>query len=213
MNGIKFELLDAKDSPSFEDLHRIYLESIPMGEQKLKAQIAEMARRPDYRILLAKREGRVLGFSAIFLPEREPFGLLEYMAVETAERSGGVGTALFLRSLQTVGSVQGAVPVLVEVDSERNTFLEPETVRRRQRFYRGLGCLRVKGLEYILPLPVAPPPEMDLLVYVPSSIRNIPKASLERWLKVVYREAYGCPADDSRIARMLEPVGDPVKLV
>lgn len=212
MNGMRFEPLDVNDDHSFEDLYRIYRKSIPPREQKPKDQIAAMARRPDYKILLAKREGAVIGFSVLFLPGREPFSLLEYMAVEAAERSGGVGSALFLRSLQAIASVQGAIPVLLEVDSKGSDSPDHEILWRRQRFYRRHGCLRVEGLSYILPLPMEPP-EMDLLVYVPSSIRSISKASLKGWLKVVYRDVYGCSPDDSRIVWMMEPVADPIRLV
>jgi hypothetical protein len=206
--------LDATDDRSFEELYRIYVESIPIREQKPKAEIAAMVRRPDYRILLAKRDGRVIGFSVLFLPLREPFGLLEYMAVQAADRDGGVGAALFHRSLQEIASLQGEAPVLLEVDSELSSSPEREILQRRQRFYRRLGCRRVEGLSYLLPLPTeAPPPEMDLLVYVPRSIRSLPKSWLERWLKIVYQEAYGCSPEDARIVRMLEPVADPARLV
>lgn len=209
---MKFEPLGVKDKRSFEDLYRIYRKSIPPREQKPKDQIAAMARRPDYRILLAKREGTVIGFSVLFLPSRERFSLLEYMAVEAAERSGGVGSALFLHSLQAIATVQGAVPVLLEVDSTGSDSPDHEILRRRQQFYRRLGCLWVEDLSYILPLPMEPP-KMDLLVYLPSSVRNISKGSLEGWLKVVYRDVYGCSPDDSRIVWMMEPVDDPVRLL
>jgi hypothetical protein len=35
---------------------------------------------------------------------------------------------------------------------------------------------------------------------------------LEGWLKLIYRDVYGCSADDRRIARMLDGVSDPIDL-
>lgn len=210
---VTFEPLGANDDRSFEGFYRIYAESISIREQKPKDQIAAMVQRPDYRVILAKRDGRVIGFSALFLPRRESFGLLEYMAIQAPHRSGGVGAALFRRSIQAISS-PGEAPMLVEVDSELDSAPDQALRQRRQQFYRSLGCLRIEGLSYLLPLPSeAPPPEMDLMVYVPPSIGSIPKSRLERWLKVVYQEVYGCSPDDSRIIRMLEPVSDPIGLV
>jgi GNAT superfamily N-acetyltransferase len=211
---VTFQLLTTADDRAFEDFYRIYAESVEAREQKPRKQIAAMAARRDYEILLAKRAGRVIGGSVLFLPAGEPFCLLEYMAVQAEHRSTGVGAALFRRSLEAARSVQGESPVLLEVDSDRSPSPDQAIRQRRQRFYRRLGCTRVAGLSYLLPLPAAgPPPEMDLLIHLPSAMPSLPKASLERWLGVVYERVYGCPADDPRIGRMLAPVADPVGLV
>lgn len=204
------EPLVAADRRSFEGFYRIYAESISIREQKPRAQIAAMVLSPDYKILLAKRSGVVLGFSVLFLPEQESFCLLEYMAVREMHRNAGVGSSLFRHSVQAAGEA----PMLLEVDSESVHSPDQEIRRRRQRFYRRLGCRRVEGLAYLLPLPgEGPPPEMDLLVHVSPASRSILKSSLEHWLKVVYREVYGCSSDDVRIARMMEAVADPIRLV
>jgi hypothetical protein len=167
-----------------------------------------MVLRPDYKILLAKRDGVVIGFSVLFLPLQESFCLLEYMAVQTMHRNSGVGSALFRRS------IQGETPMLVEVDSELSNSPDQEIRRRRQQFYRRLGCRRIEGLSYLLPLPVeGPPPEMVLMVHVSTATSSIPKPTLEHWLKVVYKEVYGCSSDDFRIARMMEAAPDPIRLV
>ncbi|HEX4633813.1 MAG TPA: hypothetical protein VH163_08280, partial [Gemmatimonadales bacterium] len=84
---------------------------------------------------------------------------------------------------------------------------------RRQGFYRRLGCARIGGLHYILPLPGAgAPPEMDLMVYAAPRLDGLPKSELERWLATIYRDVYHCPATDPRIARMLASLPDPVPL-
>jgi len=202
MSSDTFEPLAAAGGTAFEDLYRIYTESIAAQEQKSRDRIAAMAGRPDYRVLLARRSGRIVGFSVLFLPAGEPFALLEYMAVDPAERSGGVGSELFRRSLPDR-------PVLVEVDSDRSG--DQAINQRRISFYRRLGCRRAEGISYILPLP-GTPPEMDLMIHGAPATDRLSKSELERWLKVIYRDVYGCPPDDPRIARMLEPVADPVRL-
>ena len=39
------------------------------------------------------------------------------------------------------------------------------------------------------------------------------RANLERWLKLIYRDVYGCSADDHRIAIIIDGVSDPIELV
>jgi hypothetical protein len=106
-----------------------------------------------------------------------------------------------------------SVPVVLEVDSDREACGDEKIRRRRQQFYRRLGCLRLADLHYILPLSGnGPAPEMDLMVYSTELRRRLPKAQLEGWLRTIYRDVYHCPADDPRIARMLRDVPDPVPL-
>jgi hypothetical protein len=54
---------------------------------------------------------------------------------------------------------------------------------------------------------------MDLLVYAPERAPTIRRASLERWLQIIYRDVYDCSADDCRIPMMLQRVPDPIELV
>lgn len=202
-----FEPLAAAEGPAFDDLYRIYQESIAVPEQKPRDQIAAMIGRPDYRVLLARRNGRIVGFSVLFLPSRERFALLEYMAIQETDRNGGIGAELFRRS------IPGDIPLLLEVDSDLSGD-DRAVNHRRILFYRRLGCRRVEGLSYILPLPLeGPPPEMDLMIHAPTMVDHLPKSEVERWLKVIYRDVYGCPPEDPRIVRMMEPVADPVRLV
>ena len=211
---VTFEPLAATDDRSFEDLYRIYAEAISIAEQKPRERLAAMVLRPDYKVLLAKRSGRVIGFSFLFLPAQESFCLLEYMAVDSMHREGGVGAALFRHSLQAAASVSGERPTILEVDSDRTPSPHQALCRRRQQFYRRLGCRRVEGLSYLLPLSTeGPPPEMDLMVHVSPAVDSLPKLRLRRWLEVMYQEAYGCSPDDFRIHRMMEPVADPARLV
>jgi len=204
------------EGDSWAEVYRIYAESIDPREQKPRDQLAALLGRPDYEILVAKRDGRIVGISVLFVPPVEAFGLVEYMAVDAAERGGGVGAALFRQSREIASTRHAGAPtaLLVEVDSDRVPSPAQELCEKRQRFYRRLGCLRIEGLSYELPLAIGGvPPPMDLLLHRPPEMKTLAKDTLERWLRSVYREVYGCATDDPRIARMLESVEDPVRLV
>jgi len=199
--------------PSFDAFYRIYVESMPLRERKPKSQISAITARPDYKILLLKRNAVVVGFSMLFTPANESFCLLEYMAVDAAYRNLGLGRELFLRAFQDVASDGGTVPGLLEVDSDREQSTDQEIRRRRQRFYRRLGCLRIDGLSYVLPLRgEGPPPQMDLMLYRPDPLPVIRRHQLEHWLRVIYSKVYDCSPDDPRIDHMMEAIDDPVKL-
>ena len=208
------EKLKSCGGPTFREFYDIYAASIDDREQKPEAWICEMVRAPEYHVWVMKDGGHVRGFSILFLPPGEAFALLEYMAVAPEQRNHGMGSELFRQSMERVEAAAGrSVPVVLEVDSDREAYGDEQIRRRRQQFYRRLGCLRIAGLHYILPLSGhGPAPDMDLMVYSAEPRRRLPKAELERWLRAIYRDVYHCPADDPRIAQMLRDVPDPVPL-
>jgi len=208
-----YEPLLSSHDPAFDEFFGIYADSIPLRERKPKTVVAAMVGQPHYTFLLLKREGRIAGFSTIFCPPAEPFCLLEYMAIDARLRNSGLGRGLFLRSVQEVAASRGDIPMLLEVDSDRGLEGDLALTRRRQRFYERLGCRRVEGLAYVLPLPGdGPPPPMDLYVYFPDRPPVIRKSQLERWLGVVYESVYGCSARDARLSRMAATLPDPIAL-
>jgi hypothetical protein len=206
--------LISKNDDSFKDFLRIYKESMPVREQKSEAQIAAVLTRLDYQILLLKRNNLTIGFSIIFIPHQESFCLLEYFAVDANYRNSGLGGQLFLRSADNVFLKIGRIPMLLEVDSDREASVDQLIRKRRQQFYRRLHCLRIDNLPYILPLPgEGSPPQMDLMVYFPDSVPVVSKMQLQHWLKLIYRDVYDCSADDPRIIKMLKNVVDPIEIV
>jgi ribosomal protein S18 acetylase RimI-like enzyme len=207
------ERLQTCDGTTFREFYEIYAASIVAREQKPEAWICRMVEAPNYRVWVIKGGGHVQGFSILFLAP-EGFALLEYMAVAPGLRHQGVGSKLFTETVARAMDRNGqALPVLLEVDSEREICGDREVRVRRQRFYRRLGCLRVAGMHYILPLSGdGAPPEMDLLVYSAHGLRQLAKATLEAWLATIYRDVYHTPTDDPRITRMLRSVPDPVSL-
>ncbi len=205
--------LQSCDGPTFRELYEIYAVSIPARERKPEAWICAMVRAPEYRFWVLPGARRIAGFSILFLPPAERFALLEYMAVAPDRRNHGVGSTLFRQTTAQVPPQHRSVPMLLEVDSDREASADREMRARRQQFYRRLGCVRISGLHYILPLPgEGPVPEMDLMLYAAEPPRQLAKAELERWLKTIYRDVYRSSPDDPRIAQMLRDVSDPVRL-
>jgi len=191
------EELTSADGPSFRQLFAIYAASIDPREQKPEAWIRAMVVAPEYRVWMVQREGRVLGFSI--------------MAVAPEQRGHGFGAQLFRKTVAQALTPEGAtLPVLLEVDSDREASSDRALRTRRLHFYRRLGCRAIAGLAYLMPLRgVGPAPQMHLMIY-PEPTAPLALADLKRWLETIYQDVYHAGPDDPRIAQMLHPVPDPV---
>lgn len=216
---IKLEQLESSEGETFRQLYAIYAASIAAREQKREAWIAAMIEAPDYHVWVAKAGDLVLGFSILFVPAAGGFALLEYMAVAPDQRSHGLGGELFRRTVErAVGADERQLPVLLEVDSDREDASDRALRTRREGFYRRLGCLRIAGLRYLMPLAgEGSPPEMDLLVYKAQPLGSVapsevPRSKVKRWLETIYTDVYHCSPDDPRLAQMVAGLPDPVPL-
>lgn len=213
------EELKSADGEPFRQLFAIYAASISPREQKPEDWLRAMVAAPEYRVWIAQDAGqpgegrkRVRGFSILFVPPGEGFALLEYMAVAPEKRGHGFGGELFRRTVEHAVTPEGArLPVVLEVDSDREASSDRAVRTRRIRFYRRLGCVKIAALRYLMPLRgVGPVPEMDLLVYRAAPPAPLARGDLQRWLQAIYRDVYHGSPDDPRIARMLQPLPDPV---
>lgn len=205
--------LAPSDAAAFEEFFELYRSSMPAMERKSRATMQALVGRSDYRVVLLRRDNRLIGYSVTFMPENDNFCLLEYMAVHALFRSDGIGSKLFRHTVDRVRSGRGDVTILLEVDSDREAAPDQEIRRRRQAFYQRLGCLRVEGLDYLLPLDTGhAPPQMDLMILPPADGAMIRRAELERWLRTVYVTVYNQSPADPRIARMIDRLGDPLQL-
>ena len=206
------EQLTSADGEPFRQLFAIYASSITPREQKPEDWLGAMVAAPEYRVWIAQDACRVLGFSILFVPPGEGFALLEYMAVAPEKRGHGFGGELFRRTVEQAVTPQGPrVPVLLEVDSDREASADQPLRARRIRFYRRLACAKIAGLRYLMPLRgVGPVPEMDLMVYGAAPPGRVARGDLKRWLQTIYEDVYHGSPDDPRIAQMLEPLPDPV---
>jgi GNAT superfamily N-acetyltransferase len=211
---VELEQLESRDGETFRELYAIYAASIVAREQKPEGWIAAMVGAPEYRVWVAKVGGFVRGFSIVFQSATESFALLEYMAVASELRNQGLGRELFVRSVAFAATPQGRkLPVLLEIDSDREASSDRAMRTRREQFYRRLGCLRIAGLRYLMPLPgEGSSPEMDLMVYAAQPLSDLGKGELKRWLESIYRDVYHCSPADPRIGQMLADLPDPLRV-
>jgi GNAT superfamily N-acetyltransferase len=214
---VKLEQLASSDGDSFRQLYAIYAASIAAREQKGESWIAAMINDPQYRVWVAKAGALVRGFSILFVPAGGGFALLEYMAVAPDQRDHGMGAELFRQTVNHAVAADGRqLPVVLEVDSDREPSSDRALRTRREQLYRRLGCLRIAGLRYVMPLGgEGSPPEMDLLVYPAGPLGaagSVPRTEVKRWLETIYRDVYRCSPDDPRLAQMMAALPEPVPL-
>jgi len=211
---VTLEQMTSAEGAPFRELFAIYAASITPREQKPEDWLRTMVTAPEYRVWTASDAGRVLGFTILFVPPDRGFALLEYMAVASDRRGSGLGAAMFRRTVEQALTPQGvALPVLLEVDSDREASPDQALRTRRLHFYRRLGCATIAGLRYLMPLPgTGAAPEMDLMIHRDAPATAVARGDLERWLRTIYRDVYHVSPDDPRIEAMLRPLPDPVGL-
>jgi GNAT superfamily N-acetyltransferase len=150
----------------FEALFSIYAEALPRREQKSRDELSRMLTDPAYAFLVAHAQDVVVGFAIVYVFPSGGGALLEYMAVDRHWRQRGLGAALF-RSVVS----RSPEPLLLEVEAPEPCAADNDTREHRQRLYRRLGCRRVAGLAYILPLPgQGSPPRMNLFLHAGAPI-------------------------------------------
>jgi GNAT superfamily N-acetyltransferase len=207
--GLSFAELSEPRSGAFEALLHLYEDAIPARERKSSEALRAMVASPDYKVVVARRSGDLIGF-AILLVGRT-MGLLEYMAIDPRQRGEGFGSALYRHCRDA--ELPPTLPLLAEVDSDREESADRELRARRKQFYLRLGCRQVIGLDYVLPLPGAGrPPRMDLLVDGDMLADFAPRAMVAKWLREVYHLAYGCRSDDLRLLTMVNSLQEEVPL-
>jgi hypothetical protein len=200
------QILPEGDADAFDQAYTIYHDAIELSEQRTEEQFRKLRLRPDYRFLVAKRNDVIVGLSVSYVPSEDYFWLFEYAAVAPWARGFGVGAQLFEASRELAGAQRVA---LVEVDADRGE----EAQSRRLNFYRRLGCRRLGGLEYLLPLEAfGQPPPMWLLALAQPDVRALDVNLVERWLRSIFEDVYAQRLDDPRLARMIDPLPDRVPL-
>jgi GNAT superfamily N-acetyltransferase len=188
--------LSGTDSAAFKQVLAIYRDAIEPSEQRPEVELRVALARTDYVTLAAERGGQVVGFSISWLPGGEGFWLFEYAATVPAERGRGIGALLFEKTAAMAGTARTG---LVEADAAHD-----EMTARRLRFYARLGCRKIEGIGYLLPLRThGVPPPMLLLAHVSHSAETLLQADLRRYLSRIYVSVYGQAVDDPRIGLML----------
>lgn len=203
---IVFEQLRAPESAAMSTLLDLYERAIPARERKSSAEVRDMTGSAAQHVEVARVDGAVIGFFLLFLGPS--VALLEYMAVDEGRRGAGLGAALFARARLAAGER----PLLIEVESDREASPDRELRRRRIGFYRRLGCRKVGGLDYLMPLPgEGPPPVMDLLVAGVAD-ETAPGERVASWLAEIYAGVYGLDTGDPRLRAMADRLPPAVPL-
>jgi ribosomal protein S18 acetylase RimI-like enzyme len=211
-DDLRVERLTEFTGRGFEALYNIYSHTIAASEQKARPAVEAMTESRNYRLFIASVGEMVVGFSIFYLPDNKDFALLEYMAVDERSQGHGIGSKMFLETVDTMERIDGPCPVLLEVDSDREITLDHADRLRRIKFYRNLGCRRIRGLAYVMPsVGRGAPPQMDIYVFRERDPK-VPRADLKRWLTTIYEDIYKRPQDDPRIEEMLSPLGDSIPL-
>jgi GNAT superfamily N-acetyltransferase len=193
---LTFAHVTQAESSDMEGLLALYEVSIPARERKPFAAIRQMAASPHHRVEVACEAQRVVGFSLLACSPR--LGLLEYMAVDPRRRGAGLGASLYGRAkAATLGR-----PMLIEVEADVGIPPDLDVRRRRIEFYRRLGCRRLVGFDYLLPLAgEGPPPAMVLLVDKQGD-EVLPASLVDAWLNDIFCLGYQLPHDDPVLQSM-----------
>ncbi|MDZ4842454.1 MAG: GNAT family N-acetyltransferase [Hyphomicrobium aestuarii] len=208
---VTFKVLEHTNHTEIDRLIEIYQEAIDPSEQKSPPEIIGMLQDHRYVLMIGSDECGTLGFSISFYPQNADFWLLEYMAVDSKQRSRGVGEALFNAAYNHGLSFDPNRIMVLEVDQPGQSNNPKNDTVSRFRFYSRMKCRRITGLDYILPLEAAgPPPPMMLLVFRQPPIDRLPKSKVREWLIRMYVDVYGQSANDPRIDISMSQLGDSV---
>jgi GNAT superfamily N-acetyltransferase len=198
--SLSVTVLDPRQTADFQRVFEICAATIDRSEQKTEAELRACFLNPAYRFMAAREAGVIVGCAICYAPPEQGFWLLEYIAVDPGFQGRGLGARLFDACCAVVGP--DAVGLL-EVDAPEPQKPGALARQRRLAFYRRLGCRRLDGLAYILPLDHhGPPPPMWLLVHAPADVARLPATQIRAWLERIYADVYARPADDPRLARM-----------
>lgn len=206
MPDISIQVIKPDDAAALDAAFALYREAIEKTEQRTEAEFRALILREDYRFLAAVYDERLIGVAVSWIPPDSNMWLFEYAAVAPDMRGKAVGANLFFATRMLAGQERAA---LIEVDADLGA---PEQARRLT-FYRRLGCRRLAGVDYKLPLEAfgAPPP-MWLLCLPPQNAAGVSVHAIEAWLRAIYMDVYGKALDDPRLAQMIDPLPDVVEL-
>ena len=144
----------------------VLCQAIPVPEQLGRARLRELTERDDYRLYALQLNDIVAGMAILYLPGRQDFAWLDYMATSPDERGRGLGSALFRGLLKIVTQERPAAGCLIFEVDDAGDELEPAGAinQRRIEFYRRLGARLLANLDYLFPSPNGPAVPMRLMV-------------------------------------------------
>lgn len=124
----------------------------PPDELKPLRAVEELLRRGIYEVYGLWDGGRLIAYALLGCDPEHEFWLLDYYGVTPENQSAGWGSR-FLRMLRERFPER---TVLIEVEDPAAVSADPETAKRRIRFYERNGCrmtgvaVRLFGVEYLI---------------------------------------------------------------
>ncbi|MGH6616504.1 GNAT family N-acetyltransferase [Sphingomonas sp.] len=202
--------LNVAEGPAFEEFYEIFCEALPASERKPRELIVALATRSDYYLLIGEIGGRVMSFAILYLSDRYPIALLEYLGTSAAARGKGLGAEMFRAAIDRIGSDS----LVIEVDSDRQDSGDLEMRRRRKQFYARLGARQIPGVEYRMPkIGADSPPELDLMVRPGGGRTHVTKDEMAAWIEDIFRGAYHRAVPREELARMIQAMPSHVDLI
>lgn len=130
------KLTEARSDEQLEPLKRLYEEAFPPEEKKPFAFILHKREEGIFEILrIEDEEGKFLGLAIVIL--HRDLALLDYFAIEKAERGRGIGS----EALQLLQERYGTRRFFLEIESTREACKDIDNRLRRKHFYvkNGMG--------------------------------------------------------------------------
>lgn len=188
---------------------RIYVEAFPASERVPFEGLVTRDAADAARVEVVCEGAEALGIVSLAPLSTPGWSHLEYIAVASGRRGGGIGAAIWetlTRRLRAAGDA-----VLLEIENPHAPGLGPDerALRlRRGRFYTRLGARLLRVPAFAVPdaTDASAPPLPMLLMAAPGRRAAMPAADARGLVTDLYRTAYGLSPDDPIPRRALASV-------
>jgi ribosomal protein S18 acetylase RimI-like enzyme len=140
-------------SHRFRQAMRIYLAEFPRDSRLSIDYIRTLLKEGNYQLIIAEKNGQVLGFALIWICRFPAFVHLDYLAIAREWKGKGIGTALYRWLITHLSDFSRRVRLLtLEVEDDLISFYQQSQTRL------------LRDLSYQFPGPLGPVP-MHLMVH------------------------------------------------
>ena len=208
---MNFHKITDTSSTEFEEAIRIYVESFPENERRPVAAIKEMIKMDRSRLMVGKRENKIVLMSLLYPIKGTPFLLVDYLATAKEYRSTGMGRAFLRRILNGIDDIRTNF-IIIEIE---NPYLdEDETKTKRLKFYKSIGMKELRGVRYVLPpFQGTEPVELILMLFSRESADHLAGKVLRGVVVQLFGELYNRFEGDEFLTLTLGSIPDSVRLI